>query len=173
MRKGGGKSKGSSFERLVCKELSKWVSRGKRQDIFWRSAMSGGRSTVALKTGTKLGAQAGDVSSIDTLGHRFISEYVIECKHYKDLNWQGMFKGVGALSGFWDRLLVDAAQYEKQPFLIGRQNNWPILVCTTDEGVEALKLRPLVIATFPKVRMNVLPFEEFLAQRPKKGRTRL
>ena len=54
MRKGGGKAKGSSFERLICKELSLWITGGEHQDVFWRSAMSGGRSTVAMKKGDKL-----------------------------------------------------------------------------------------------------------------------
>jgi len=47
MRKGGGKAKGASFERDICRRLSLWVSAGKQEDVFWRSAMSGGRSTVA------------------------------------------------------------------------------------------------------------------------------
>ena len=49
MRKGGGKEKGSSFERLVCKRMSMWLSKGERDDLFWRSAMSGGRATVQLR----------------------------------------------------------------------------------------------------------------------------
>jgi hypothetical protein len=55
MRKGGGKQKGSQFERDVCRELSLWVSHGKQEDVYWRSAMSGGRSTVAALKGARSG----------------------------------------------------------------------------------------------------------------------
>ena len=48
---GYGKQKGGEYERTVCKKLSLWVSNGTRDDIFWRSAMSGGRATLQRKKG--------------------------------------------------------------------------------------------------------------------------
>jgi len=42
MKKGGGKNKGSSFERKICKELSLWWSGGKSDSIFYRTGGSGG-----------------------------------------------------------------------------------------------------------------------------------
>src|SRR5215216_6431446 len=38
--------KGPQWEREVCRALSLWVTNGERVDVFWRSAMSGGRATV-------------------------------------------------------------------------------------------------------------------------------
>ena len=128
MRKGGGKAKGSSFERLICKELSLWITGGEHQDVFWRSAMSGGRSTVAMKKGDKLAAQAGDVSSVHILGHAFIDRFTVECKFYKTLNFESFIKGKGNLLGFWQVAREDSAQYNKKPILVGKQNQYTIVV---------------------------------------------
>ena len=37
MRSGGGKQKGSAFEREICKKLSLWFTENERDDIFFRS----------------------------------------------------------------------------------------------------------------------------------------
>ena len=81
MRKGGGKEKGSAYERAICKRLSLYVSKGKRDDLFWRSAMSGGRATLQAKKGKKAQAQAGDITSIAAEGNKLTSTFMIECKH--------------------------------------------------------------------------------------------
>lgn len=140
MRKGGGKQKGSAFERTICKELSLWISNGEQKDIFWRSAMSGGRSTVAMKKGDKLSAQAGDISSIHKLGHIFIDIFMVECKSYKTLNFESLVKGTGKLLEFWSKAKDEAARHDKLPILIGKQNNYPIVVCLDAEGVRRLAL---------------------------------
>jgi hypothetical protein len=165
MRKGGGKQKGASFERTVCKALSLWLSKGKREDLLWRSAMSGGRSTVALRSNKKLGAQAGDISSIDRLSHSFIEKYMVECKTYKTLNFESLIKGKGKLLEFWKIAKREAGRYDKVPMLIGKQNIYPIVVCLDGSGLKAFKLKAKIkVIDFD---LNIVLMDDFLKSDPK------
>lgn len=141
MRKGGGKQKGAVFEREVCVLLSNWLSGGTQDDIFWRSAMSGGRATVAFKKGGKrLANQAGDITCIHPTGNRFISAFAAECKFYASLDFQGLITGKGKLVTFWDEINKQAERYAKYPFLIARQNRVPALICLTHSGCTTLSV---------------------------------
>lgn len=131
MKAGAGKSKGGSFEREVCQKLSKWVSYGERDDIFWRSAMSGGRATVGMKRGIKRTSQAGDITAIDPLGNRLTDVFVIECKFYRNIHIESMMFGkpkVGTILEFWTKLCKDSEKMGKEPMLIIKQNGWPVLM---------------------------------------------
>ena len=75
-----GKQKGSEFERYICKTLSGWASYGKRDDLYWRSAMSGGRATVQFKKNIKNTSQVADISCIDSAGEFLTDLCCIECK---------------------------------------------------------------------------------------------
>jgi hypothetical protein len=142
MRAGGSKQKGSAFERQMCKSLSLWASSGLREDLYWRSSMSGGRSTIQVKKGKQNTTQAGDISSIDRTGSEFIERFCVECKHYKTLDLiPGIIQNRGALHGFWKRLLKDAAGVKKLPILIAKQNRLPTLVLLTEGGASQLNLR--------------------------------
>jgi hypothetical protein len=57
--------KGSSFERFQAVTLSLWFSGGKRDDLLWRSSMSGGRATVRSKQGKQTANQHGDLIATD------------------------------------------------------------------------------------------------------------
>jgi len=138
-RAGSGKSKGGAFERRVCKSLSLWVSGGEREDLFWRSAMSGGRATQKLKKGKKLLAQTGDISAIDPMGDALIKSYYIECKSYKDLRIPAfIYQSGGLLKSFWEETIEQADQYEKLPMLIAKQNQYPIMVLLPQESIDDL-----------------------------------
>lgn len=167
MRAGGGKAKGSAFERQICKELSLWVSGGKQKDIFWRSAMSGGRSTVAMKKGDKLAVQAGDVSSIHILGHKFIDEFTVECKFYKTLNYESIIKGKGKLLDFWRIAFKDAEKYGKMPLLVAKQNNYPTVACMTVEGARRLGMYDLIKMQVNDCEMVIVLWENFLDRDPR------
>lgn len=128
MRAGGGKQKGSSFERKVCVQLSLWVSKGKHKDLFWRSAMSGGRATVFHKSGTTI-RQAGDICAVAPQGHRFTSIYFIECKHVKSLDIASfILDGKGTLAKFWAKASKQARDHMRRPLLIAKENRRPTLV---------------------------------------------
>lgn len=128
MRAGGSKQKGASFEREICVALSSWISAGKRKDLFWRSAMSGGRATLANRKGEKLASQGGDVSAIDPLGAPLTDRFCIEIKFYRDLDLAAFWLGFGTLQRFWERASEDATNYGKEPMLIAKQNRYPTLV---------------------------------------------
>lgn len=102
-RKRKSPKKGGAFERLICKQLSLWWTRGMRDDIFWRTAGSGARATIrsTKRLGTK--NQYGDVQATDPIGQPLIDLCTIEIK-----------KGYGRNS-YFD--LIDKLPNEtKQPY---------------------------------------------------------
>ncbi len=160
MRKGGGKAKGAEFERGVCKSLSLWLSAGNDEGLLWRSAMSGGRSTVAFAKGRTLGASAGDISAVGEGGMPLIRLFTIECKTYRTLDYHGLINRRGKLVEFWAEVRKQAKRYNKEPILIAKQNQQPIIVCLTAKGREVLDVKTLILV--PYLNMRILLFEEFL-----------
>jgi len=139
MRKGGSKQKGAANERLVCRQLSLWVTNGKREDIFWRSAMSGGRATVAKRKGVHLAAQSGDISSIDKQGHPLTEDFYIETKHVRDIALDRfILTGTGPLMRYWQTACREARSYRKRPLLIIKQNLLPMILLCRRGTVQAL-----------------------------------
>jgi hypothetical protein len=126
------KAKGSQFEREVCKLLSRWVSHGKRDDCFWRSAMSGGRATVAKRKGTDI-RQTGDICAVSPEGHALTDIYFIECKFYKDLKITSfILDNKGPLAKFWKEACKKAGWHNHIPMLIAKENNRKILIITEE-----------------------------------------
>jgi len=112
-RKGGkGKRKGSGFERESCKDLSLYITKGERKDIFGRSDSSGARFTQASKGESE--SQAGDFTYTHELGIPFMSVFCVECKSgygkkkkLKDEDGEVM----GELQKQWDLLdCIDSKQ---------------------------------------------------------------
>lgn len=161
MRKGGGKSKGSSFERDICRRLSLWVSRGTQEDVFWRSAMSGGRSTVAHAKGKRLAAQAGDISCIHSIGEPFAKVFLAECKFYANLDYVGLLSGRGRIAQFWNETKTEATQYGKLPFLIAKQNRQPTTICLDSEGRTELKMPIQTVMGSETMNLHIYDADEF------------
>lgn len=129
-----GAGKGASFERKICKALSLWVSGGKRTDIFWRTAMSGGRATFHRRQGVDI-RQTGDICSVSPEGRILTDKWVIECKHHRTLEFTSfLFSGhterPGRLTRFWEAVQKEAEACGRKPMLIACQNFFPILVIT-------------------------------------------
>lgn len=125
-----GKQKGSGYERSVCKRLSLWITDGEHEDCLWRSAISGGRATVAHRKG-KLVRQAGDITAVSPEGHVLCDIAFVECKFYRDLDFEAFFlTGKGKLSKFWKIASQEATKYGKTPLLIAKQNRTPDIVLT-------------------------------------------
>lgn len=162
MRPGGGKQKGAQFERDVCVMLSKWVSHGKQEDVFWRSAMSGGRATVGFKTGKKLSSQVGDISCVHPLGHYFIEHFAPECKFYANLDFQGLLTGKGKLLQFWTEINKQASTHNKLPFLVAKQNRLSAVVCLDRCGMQDLGLddRVTLLVSIPH-DLHIIDAENF------------
>ena len=74
------KQKGSAFEREICHAFSNWWTKGKRDDIFWRSQTSGGRATNRSKEGKRTEGQYGDMCAADPDGSPLIDVFTIEIK---------------------------------------------------------------------------------------------
>ena len=126
VKPGGSKRKGSKFERVICVSLSTWITAGKRKDVFWRSAMSGGRATVSQGV-----RQCGDVCAVAVEGYKFADQWYVECKHVRSLGLDSFIvKGVGPLRNFWDKARKEAKRHRKDPMIVARQNGWPDVVVT-------------------------------------------
>lgn len=168
MKAGHGKQKGASFEREICKRLSLWLTNNEKEDVLWRSAMSGGRSTVAFKKGNTLKEQAGDVSAIHPIGHQLTDRFMIEIKFYADLNFIGLLTGKGNLVKFWQKASEQAAFYNKWPMMIAKQNVQPVIVCLSKEGARELAIQLKCILCAPRLNLYIFLFDDFLkfAARP-------
>ena len=125
----GSKTKGAAFERDMCRVLSLWMTDGKRQDVFWRSAMSGGRARVRFDKGEQIDVGGGDITAVDPAGHPLTSLYVIECKSVRDANVLALFTGgkTGVVQ-FWQQVCRDAEDFYRQPLLLLKQYRQPILI---------------------------------------------
>ena len=164
MRKGAGKSKGSGFEREVCKLFSLWVTEGSRDDVFWRSAISGGRATVHQAKGRNLSHVSGDMCAVHPDGYPFVKKFYVECKFYRNLNLEAFLLGEqqGLLSKFWVSTKQQAQSYNKRPLLIARQNRTPTLLITDTRLVPGVRCsvgitQRAFVYYFEEVLKNVRP----------------
>jgi len=169
MRPGGGKAKGAAYERYVCKRLSLWVSDGARDDLFWRSSMSGGRATIGLRAGKARGAQAGDVSAVgrDPRAGAFIDTFYVECKHLRSVEIRDFVTGTkGGIVSIVTLAIEQAAEYRRKAMVIARQNRFPDFVFVEDEGATILQLatkgglQPR--ALFPQAKVSLFLFNDLL-----------
>lgn len=171
------KQKGAEFERDVCKRLSLWVTGGRREDAFWRSAMSGGRATVGRRAGKTLDRHAGDISATSPEGHALTDFWYVECKAYKDLGLEGaMLEGQGPLAKFWRKTCEEATAHGKLPMLIAKQNMRRIMLVTpvasflNPYGVHPLR-HTAAIARLYVLRADVFCFDTVTSQPfPEMGR---
>ena len=72
--------KGSQFERDLCKKLSSWWTSGARQDVFWRTAGSGGMATNRRRKGEQTQVHCGDLCATDEVGAPFLKVFAAELK---------------------------------------------------------------------------------------------
>lgn len=75
---GNNKRAGGTFERDICKMFGQWWAR--RDDVFWRTATSGGRATVRSKQGKKTSGQHGDMCATDPIGNPLVRLIAVEAK---------------------------------------------------------------------------------------------
>lgn len=115
------KVKGGGWERVVAKLLSLWVSNGQQIDCFWRSAMSGGRATVARSKGKEV-RQSGDICAVAPEGHRLTNVLYIECKFLKNCSIDLSLEGKGELQKIWKEACTKAHECQRLPVLIIKRN---------------------------------------------------
>ena len=162
MKRGRGKSKGSAYERVICKKLSLWLSKGKRKDLFWRAAMSGGRATLGKKRGENLAHQAGDICAVHPDGHELTNTYFIECKHYRNLRFDRFLFGKGILAQFWKKVCKEAKAYERIPMLIVQGNRIPMQVLLPPEAILPHLQIPRVLLMVGGVIVVIVPLQSLL-----------
>lgn len=159
---GANKRKGSAFERELCVKLSLWVSGGQSRDLFWRSAMSGGRASRGHARGEVLRRQAGDICAVAPEGHVLTDEFYIELKHVKDLDAGSFFvTGKGRLAQYWLHTVEEAKRYDRAPMLIARQNFLSTIVVVRATG-RLGRISPL--ATSWRLTALVYDLDEVLAR---------
>ena len=123
MRPGGGKNKGSSFERKICKSLSLWFTENERDDIFFRSASSGAMATQRFKKGKNTSGQQGDITSTNLEGLKFINKFSVELKNYKDFSLDFLiYKNKSLIHDWWEQCKGDSERENKNPLLIIKKN---------------------------------------------------
>lgn len=151
-----GKQKGAAFERSVCRHLSLWITKGKKEDVFWRSAMSGGRATLLHRKGKAAQNSAGDITATGEEGHTLTDQFYIECKCYRDLNILPFFFGndQGALCKFWAATILEASKHKKLPLLIAKQNSVPPFVVLSALSARSFFACPPAV---PRGRICPLP----------------
>lgn len=172
MKAGGGKAKGGGFERLVCKALSRWLSRGMRDDLFWRSAMSGGRASVQFKRGRKNQTQVCDISAIHPQGDRLMQVAVVECKFIKNLHFASLLvpyvdgkSARGTIAEYWWEVCRLAAKAGRHPILIAKQNGVMPFVLLDVDGCDKFHMsNELEAASFRLNDATLFPFEVFLRE---------
>lgn len=116
MKSGGGKGKGSSFEREVGYSLSLWLSCGQRKDLICRTVLSGGQFTVGGK------GNQGDLMAQHPLAFKFFECFSVECKHWKNLEMVRFLVRDGDLYKALKKVKKQAEHENKLWMLIARQN---------------------------------------------------
>jgi hypothetical protein len=162
------KAKGSAFERDVCVKLSLWISEGKNKDLFWRSAMSGGRATQGFKRGDILRRQAGDITAVAPEGHVLTDKFYIELKHLKNLAMMSfVVSNSGALQREWVKTIKQAHRFGRIPMMIVKQNNYATLVLVASNmyrpRADPLLSRRIPLAIVRGIHVHL--FDELLEER--------
>lgn len=120
-------SKGSCFERDICRQLSLWWTDGKRDDVFWRTAGSGARATNRFRRGNRSTyGQCGDVTATDPIGEALLKFFTIEIKKgYPDCTLSNALDGrtrKGKLPAIFQ--FVNQAEFSRQQ---AESQTWAII----------------------------------------------
>lgn len=177
MKAGGGSQKGSSFEREVCKKLSLWISEGKRNDIFWRTAGSGARATTRAKSGQTTCNADGDMCCLDPAYQWFIDSVLVEIKRgYNSWRLDDFLLPKPKKDGIftvWEKLEKEAHRLHKLPLLILKQDRKQELYISS-KFLHTQKWATLTYMTnvpcyifihpYPFDQYNIVGFKNFLTK---------
>lgn len=162
MKQGGGKAKGSSFEREVGKKLSLWLTAGTDATQLIRSVLSGGWSRGhKAPSGFR---QVGDLAPNGPAGEEFRSKFAVECKHRRSIDLYGLWTKSDTaddLKGWWFKLCHDSEAAAVTPMLIWRQNGRPIMFGVPEQCMPDVD--GIVVAGLHDVfALAIAPFTELL-----------
>ena len=168
MRAGGAKAKGNAQEVMVAKLLSKWLTRGEREDVLERSPASGAKFTSHQKRQRDFGNIAGDIIAVADSGMLLVSRFVIEVKHRNEegININGLVfrTSESGILLFWKKLLLECEQTKKLPMLIFKQNNRPLMLGLCKEGIDLFSYQkhPHAVFRIQNKSMFLSDFRKFL-----------
>lgn len=142
MKPGGGKAKGSGYEREVAKFLSRWITGKEKELVFWRSPSSGALCTISNVLET-----SGDLIAIKPEGEWFLKLFSVEIKtgyphadffqHFKDM------KG-DVIKEFWLQCQTDARKSKKYGMLIFKKKGLKPIV-GIDSNMKELLLKNIYL----------------------------
>lgn len=142
MRPGGGKDKGSAWERECGKALSLWLTAGARPDIFSRNVLSGGAFTAAASRGNQSSRMPGDLMAAHPLAFKFLQRFSVECKHLASLGLENFlfdYKSSSMLSQIIMYADGQAQQIGLDYMIIAKQNRRdPFVIVSGDSGAGIL-----------------------------------
>lgn len=157
-----GKSKGSEYERQICKYLTKWISGMEKPYIFWRSPSSGSLATLGGSPDT-----SGDIIAIKDDGKWFTNIFSVELKNgYPDADFHKHFKDTKSniIEDFWCQCITDAKLKNKKAMLIFKKKGLNSIVGIGEDVFNQLKSFP---NKYIKIKFNDTPsiiffdFEKF------------
>lgn len=165
------KTKGSSFERDTAARLSHWITDGARSDLFARTVLSGGKWTRSNQKGKDEG-MPGDLMAAHPLAFDFLTHFLIECKHHKDiLLEQYIFRGEESHLGRIISLAIKQAEANNvEPLVIAKKNHRPTLAFMRPRVLHALNAASIDLPLHHLLhshKIAVTPFEVFLKADPK------
>lgn len=132
-------SKGGDWELHLSKQLSLWVSRGERRDLFCRNITSGAFYTAAMRAGRDPGIP-GDIMAAtdDPRAHAFLRKWMVEAKHWRSLNFQAaMWKSNGDFYAAMTKAESQAQTAGRHCLMIAKQNYQPaICLLPKESGLE-------------------------------------
>lgn len=175
MRKGAGSKKGSSFEREICKQLSLWWTEGSRDDIFWRTAGSGGRATNRAKVGKETSGAYGDLTFTNPIGADLLKLCCFELKRgygmwcVLDLVDKSQKARPPIIADFWNQAKHSAdSAGAKYPIVIFRRDQRQTSLIGGRDFLAALSpyLGPhrgaKILANIGSDQIFIMPFAEWL-----------
>lgn len=120
---GGGQKKGRKFEKEIAIKLSKWITEGKRDDIFYCSSGSGSRFTARQKQGKDTANSCGDISLLDPIGQPFLNRFSVEIKrgYSEDIDLLSLVDSNNknnTLIGWIEKALKEIEEADRSDFLI-------------------------------------------------------
>jgi hypothetical protein len=138
-------AKGNSYERLLAKRLSLFWTGGDRDDIFWRSDSSGGRSTSRSKKGKTTANSAGDIGLLDPVGKPLLDAFCIEVKRgYNKFSIHDILdKPKRKTKQEWEKWIEQAIRSQKQAkslywMIIAKRDKRDSIIVLPDLAVIAL-----------------------------------
>lgn len=120
MKKGRGKEKGSEFERVIAKELSKWVG---VEGCVWRSKDSG----IDKKN------QPGDLVAVKQEAMWLFETFMFELKFWKGFPIHWIFFGLKSFWDYWRKSKRESIEADRRLIFVIKSNEIPAFVIVEED----------------------------------------